>query len=147
MIKQSKTVIREFHINDYEKVLKLWDDVGIHYRPKGRDSRQSINKQIRTGQVIFLVAEISGNTIGVVVGTHDSRKGWINRLAVAQECQQQGIGRELVNKLEDYFNTLGIDVIACLIENENTGSKKFFQNIGYLKGEVEYFSKRKSPDV
>ena len=146
MIKLTSVVIREFKIGDYQKVLKLWDNTGIHYRPKGRDSRQRIGRELKSGQGIFLVAEISGNIVGVVIGTNDGRKGWINRLAIAPEYQRQGIGRELVNKLEDHFSTLGINVIACLIERENTGSKKFFDHIGYLSGEVEYYSKRHSPD-
>ncbi|MDD5287617.1 MAG: GNAT family N-acetyltransferase [Dehalococcoidales bacterium] len=58
----------------------------------------------------------------------------------------QKIARKLVTAVETRLNTLGIDVIACLIESENTTSTKFFETLGYTKGAVEYFSKRQSLD-
>jgi N-acetylglutamate synthase len=146
MMKSDNVIIRGFRIDDYENVLKLWDEAGIHYRPNGRESRERIKKELKAGQAIFLVAETSGKIIGVVIGTHDGRKGWINRLAVAKEFQRQNIARRLVIKVETQLNALGIDVIACLIEKDNAISMKFFKQLGYTKAEVEYFSKRQLPD-
>ena len=84
--------------------------------------------------------------VGVVLGTHDGRKGWINRLAVAKEFRRQNVASKLVTAVETRLNELGIDIIACLIEPENSISKTFFSKLGYTKAPVEYFSKKKSPD-
>jgi ribosomal protein S18 acetylase RimI-like enzyme len=85
--------------------------------------------------------------VGVVLGTHDGRKGWINRLAVAKEFRRQNIASKLVTAVENRLNELGIDVIACLIEPENSISKTFFGKLGYTKTPVEYFSKKPFPDA
>jgi N-acetylglutamate synthase len=82
----------------------------------------------------------------VVLGTHDGRKGWINRLAVAKDFRSQDIARKLVTAVETRLNALGIDVIACIIENGNIISMRFFEKLGYTKGSVAYFSKRPSLD-
>ena len=140
-------IIREFTMDDYAKVVALWEDAGIHYRPNGRESRTRMAKELKAGQAIFLVAAADQRIAGVVLGTHDGRKGWINRLAVARDFRRQNIASKLVAAVESSLNTMGIDVTACLIEPENAVSKSFFYKMGYTKVPVEYFSKRQSPDA
>ena len=139
--------IREFRIEDYDNVVNLWVEAGIHYRPKGRESRPRMEKGLKSGQAIFLVAVANEIIAGVVLGTHDGRKGWINRLAVAKEFRRQKVASKLVAAAENRLNEFGIEVIACLIEPANSISKTFFSKIGYTKAPVEYFSKKPSADA
>jgi ribosomal protein S18 acetylase RimI-like enzyme len=139
-------IIRSFCIEDYVAVTALWEEAGIHFRPNGRESRPRMEKEIKSGQAIFLVAVADKKIVGVVLGTHDGRKGWINRLAVAKEFRRQKVASKLVTAVENRLNELGIDITACLIEPENAVSKTFFSKVGYAKVPVEYLSKRKSPD-
>jgi len=83
----------------------------------------------------------------VVLGTHDGRRGWINRLAVSKDFRRQNIASKLVTTLELQMKALGLDITAGLIEPENAVSKSFFSKMGYTKVPVEYFSKRQSPDA
>lgn len=139
--------IRRFDINDYQEVIRLWKLVKLPLKPKGRDRRETIEKEISRPDInIFLVAVNGENLIGTIIGTHDSRKGWINRLAVHPDFQHRGIARQLVREVEDQLSKKGIDITACLIEDYNRDSMEFFQKIGYYKHEdVFYFSKRKHP--
>jgi ribosomal protein S18 acetylase RimI-like enzyme len=146
-MKSKEIIIREFTMDDYEQVVMLWQEAGIHYRPGGRESRARMAKEITAGQAIFLVAVAERKVVGVVLGTHDGRKGWINRLAVAKAFRRQNIASKLVAAVETRLKALNIDVTACLIEPENTVSKSFFYKMGYTKVPVEYFSKRQSPDA
>jgi ribosomal protein S18 acetylase RimI-like enzyme len=146
-MKSKEIIIREFSMDDYEKVVALWEEAGIHYRPNGRENRGRMAKEIKTGQAIFLVAAADQRIAGVVLGTHDGRKGWINRLAVAKDFRRQNIASRLIAAVESRLNIIGIDITACLIEPENTASKSFFHKMGYTKVPVEYFSKRQSPDA
>ena len=85
--------------------------------------------------------------VGVVFGTHDGRKGWINRLAVAPDFRGQGIAHRLVGEVEAALHAQGIDVIAALVESDNRGSLAFFARIGYVHDpEIEYFSTRRDPE-
>lgn len=140
--------IRRFRISDYGALIKLWDSAKLPYKPKGRDSREQIQRQIKKSYTLSLVAELDGKIIGSVFGTHDGRKGWINRLAVAPAYRQKGIGRRLVDELEVRFHKLGIGIIASLIEDWNKTSLIAFQKLGYKKHkDITYFSKRKTSQI
>ncbi len=141
-------MIREFRIEDYDKVIALWNDCGLPYRPNGRDSRHRVEEELKQGSSLFLVAEVNGKLVGSVLGTQDGRKGWINRLSVHPSFRHRGIARKLVAEVERRFSQLGLAVVACLVMQDNTSSKRFFESIGYeCYSDIAYFSKRTSPDA
>jgi ribosomal protein S18 acetylase RimI-like enzyme len=142
--------IREFRIEDYDRVMELWAEGGLPLKPKGRDSRNNIALQIRMPNVLFLVAEDGegGPVVGTVLATHDGRKGWINRLAVDVASRKRGIGARLVREAERRLEALGMDILACLIEDDNAVSMSVFEKLGYKKHpEIIYLAKRKYPGV
>jgi N-acetylglutamate synthase len=137
-------IIRLFTMEDYDKVVKLWIDAGLPVRPLGRDSHEKIGEQIKNGNTIFLVAETEGAIAGSVLGTHDGRKGWINRLAVDSGFRRRQIASRLVKELETRFEQSGLDLTACLIEADNTISMKLFAELGYSEWSGKYYSKRRT---
>ena len=138
-------MIRPMTLKDYDAVIRLWHEGEIPYRPEGRDSRTNIKKQLQQPNCSFLVAEVDTKIIGAIVGTHDERKGWINRLVVTPSYRKRGIGKRLVKEVEHHFSKAGIDIVACLIEEWNTTSMKVFEHLGYTKhNDILYYSKRKS---
>ncbi len=140
-----QATFRKMTLSDYDSVITLWNEGNIPCRPQGRDSRKNITAQLLQPTCYFLVAEIDKKIIGAIVGTHDGRKGWINRLVVAPTYQKKGIAKRLVEDVEHYFTSLGIDIVACLIEDWNTTSMKVFEQLGYTKHtDILYYSKRKS---
>ena len=44
-MKTKEFIIREFRIDDYEKITSLWAEAGIHYRPNERESRPRMEKE------------------------------------------------------------------------------------------------------
>ena len=114
----------------------------------GRDRRERIAREIEGSCSIFLAAEEDGRLVGTVLGTHDGRKGWVNRLAVLPSYRRRGIGRALVAELEARLLRAGIEIVTCLIEDWNDGSMAFFEGIGYVPHrDIVYYSKRQDPDV
>jgi ribosomal protein S18 acetylase RimI-like enzyme len=141
-------VIRELREEDYDALVALWRGAGLPFKPRGRDTREAITRQLREPTAVYLIAEIGGEVVGAVLGTHDGRKGWVNRLAVAPEYRRRNIGALLVAEVESRLAALGIDIFACLVEDWNEGSKVFFQQVGYkLFPGASYLTKRKSDDV
>ena len=136
--------IRPFRMADYDSVVRLWAEAELPYRPGGRDSRERIRKEMRLKRSIFLVAEAEGKLAGTILATHDGRKGWLNRLAVARSYRRRGLARRLVEDAERRLEALGLDVTACLIEADNSVSMKLFESLGYEKWDGFYYSKRKS---
>jgi ribosomal protein S18 acetylase RimI-like enzyme len=87
--------------------------------------------------------------VAAVVATHDSRKGWINRLVVKPEHRRQGYAQRLIEEAERVLREQGMQVIAALIESDNTASLALFQQAGYVEIDknIHYLSKRDSDDV
>lgn len=140
--------IREYRIEDYDNLINLWKEADLVHRPKGRDRQDKIENELRQNTSIFLVAELNGELIGSVFGSHDGRKGWINRLAVDPDFRKKDIAKKLVYEVENKLDELGIDIVACMIEGWNKESMKVFEKLGYEKyPDVAYYTKRKNWDV
>jgi len=140
--------IRELRMTDYDKLIALWNKAKLLYKPKGRDMRKNIKRELKKPTAIFLVAEKNGALIGSIFGTHDGRKGWINRLVVAPGYRKQGIAAKLVKEVENRLFDMGIGIIACLIEDWNPVSVKVFEKMGYKRhNDIIYYTKRRFADV
>ncbi len=135
--------LRELRLEDYEAMIALWERVGLPYRPRGRDSREEIAAQMARDPELFLGAFAGGRLVGVVIGSDEGRKGWINRLAVDPEYQRRGLGRRLVEEVERRLRARGRKIVAALVEDRNEASLEFFQRLGYkLDRSILYLSKR-----
>lgn len=140
--------LRRLRLEDYDALLALWQRAGLHsLRPHGRDSRAALTQQLAGGVQTILGLERDGQLVGAVVATHDSRKGWINRLAVDPAYRRRGYGTRLVAAAEEVLREQGIHVIAALIEPGNTASLALFRKAGYAETEIHYLSKRDSADA
>ena len=132
-------------IKDYDPLIALWKEGNIPYRPLGRDSKKNIRWQLQQPNCFYFVAEDEGTVIGAILGTHDGRKGWINRLIITSSYRQRGIAKRLIEEVEHRLTVAGIDIVACLIEDWNVGSMQVFERLGYTKHtDIFYYSKRKN---
>ena len=142
--------MRRLSAADYDRVIALWRRAGLEtIRPSGRDAPEAFAREIESGSATVLgVVADDGTLIGVVVATHDGRKGWINRLATDPDRRREGLGLDLVKAAEQALHEQGIRVIAALVEGDNDTSLAFFQAAGYaLHPDVRYLSKRAAPDA
>jgi len=140
---------RNLTLEDYETIISLWKQAGLPYKPKGRDSKEAMNKQMKMEPSLFLGAFHKGKLIGTVIGSYDFRmKGWINRLAVDPAYRRKGIAKELVSRMEKKLKEKGAVVIAVLIELPNPASINLFKKLGYeIHDSIIYASKRESNEV
>ncbi len=74
--------IRPLLLHDYDQIISPFRTCGLDPKIRGRDSRPAIARQLRSNRGLYLGAFDGDRLVGTVLGTHDSRKGWINRLAV-----------------------------------------------------------------
>ena len=135
--------IRNLTIDDVERLVAVWEAAGLPYRPRGRDRRDRVEQEMADLRSAFLAAEEDGEVLGVVLATHDGRKGWINRLAVVPAARCRGVGAALVAAAEEWLAARRLLVIACLIETDNAASLALFQNEGYARdAHIAYLAKR-----
>jgi ribosomal protein S18 acetylase RimI-like enzyme len=140
--------LRRLTADDYDAVIALWQKSGLpSVRPEGRDSREAFAAQIEQGQIVIGLEE-DHRLIGVVVATSDTRKGWINRLAIDPDYRRRGHGRLLNRAAEQALRELGLQIIAALIEDWNDASLALYKSEGYaVHTDIYYVSKRDSQEV
>jgi len=54
MIAVHDVEFRKLTIEDYEEIINLWKRAGLPYKPKGRDSKKAMEKQMETESNFFL---------------------------------------------------------------------------------------------
>jgi ribosomal protein S18 acetylase RimI-like enzyme len=142
--------LRQLSLDDYDALLSLWQRAGLHsIKPQGRDSRKALAHQLATGVMTILGLEMEERLVAAVVVTHDSRKGWINRLAVDPDCRRRGYGMRLIEASEALLREQGIPVTAVLVVSDNDASLALFRKAGYteINGGIHYLAKRDGDDV
>lgn len=139
--------LRHLTADDYDAMIRLWKEAGLEsVRLQGRDSHDAFAAQLASGQRVIGL-EDAGQLIGAVLVTHDTRKGWINRLAIHPDHRRKGYASELIAAAEGELREMGFHIFAVLIEADNNASQELFAREGYEAHHIVYMSKRNSNDV
>lgn len=140
--------IRSAEPADYDGIVEVWAAAGLKHLPSLRDSREAFEAQLQRFATTYLVATEGNLVVGVLLGTHDTRKGWLNRLAVAPTHQRRGVAARLIEACEAAFRAQGLEIFSALVETDNRASTATFDASGYRRDiPVYYFHKRLHPDV
>lgn len=133
---------------DYDAVLALWQAAELPVRPHGRDSREQFAAQMARATQMALGVWDQDRLIGVILATHDGRKGWLNRLAVHPDYRRRGLGLNLVREAERVLSGQGMQIIAALVEDWNQASLALMQRAGYvMHPDIHYLTKREHEGV
>lgn len=147
MVSQELAVVN-LTADDYEAIRAVWEASGLPVRAGGRDSREQFERQMAGDLQRAIGVKQGDELVGVVLTTHDGRKGWINRLAVRPEFRRQGIARRLIAEAEQVLRAQGMQIIAALIEDDNHASLALFEQAGYSDyRSLHYLTKRDSDSV
>ncbi|MEM2148216.1 MAG: hypothetical protein QXJ94_06395, partial [Candidatus Bathyarchaeia archaeon] len=68
--------IRRLAFNNYQDLISLWLKAGLPFKPKGRDSPESIAKQMEANPDFFIGAFEEDKLVGAAIISSDMRKGW-----------------------------------------------------------------------
>jgi len=139
--------IRPLRRSDYDAMIALFRVCGMNPKTKGRDSLRSFTAQLRRNADSYLGAFDEDRLVGTVLGTHDTRKGWINRLAVDPRYRRHAIAARLVRHCELVLRKMGLEMFAALIEPENEASATFFRSQGYDILPIIYARKKRRESV
>ena len=137
--------IRRLTESNYADMTRLWIKASLPFKPKGRDSEETIAAEMKACPDFFLGAFEEDRLVGTVIVSSDLRKGWINRLAVDPDRRRQGIAKALIAEAEKILRKHGLRILCALIEESNVPSRELFKKCSYSEShDILYFSKRDS---
>lgn len=118
-------------MEDYDAVYTLWQGAGpgVHVRPS--DTAPEVAKKLERDPDLFLVAEVEGRVVGVIIGAWDGRRGWLHHLAVEEAYRGLGIGSALVREVEERLRAKGCLKVNLLVHAENMAARRLYQHLGY----------------
>lgn len=122
-------LIRTFRLGDYAAIMRIWQETGLD--KKETESLDALAKQLSWDSELVMVAELFGEVVGVVVGTIDGTRAYFYRLAVLPEKQGTGIGRKLVESLENRFRQRGVNRVLIMVNQDNPEILPFYHSLGY----------------
>ena len=139
---------RALAIKDYRELIKLWERAKLPIKPRGRDSRAHIAREMRANPGFFIGAFDGRLLAGAVIASHDGRKGWLNRVAVDPDYRGRGIAQALTTAGEKALRRHGIRIFGLLIHTRNEASLSLAKKLGYaVHDDIVYLSKRDSAHV
>lgn len=125
-----KIDIREFSIDDYDAALELWNRVEGLEIAEG-DDRNSVAQFVDRNPGLSHVA-VSGSTmVGVVLCSHDGRRGHIYHLAVDPAYQGRGLGKRLVDECLDGLRRAGLMRVILMVADNNPRGREFWLRCGW----------------
>ncbi len=140
--------IRTLKADDYQVIVDLWTRAALSFKPQGRDSRKAIVAQMAKNPLFFVGAFEGDRLVGVVIVSSDTRKGWVNRLAVDPEYRRRGVAKRLIVESEKALRQQGIRIFCALIDEDNAASKRLFEACGYEEHrDIIYFSRHRTNDI
>ena len=122
--------IQEMSIDDFEEVYELWQSTEEIVLSE-IDTHESIARFLERNPGFSYVARQGGTIVGVVLCSHDGRRGYIDHLAVGNSYRLQGIGRALVLRCLYNLMRVGIRRWNLYIFEGNQEAIEFWKKIGW----------------
>ncbi|MGC9313677.1 MAG: GNAT family N-acetyltransferase [Sediminispirochaetaceae bacterium] len=125
---------------DPEKIVDFWlrNDITVSKTDTPRD----VLTASRIFPKLFIVAqrkmpdspgEHINPVIGTVWGNFDGRRGYIVHLAVERSYRSRGLGRHLMEMVEEEFRRMDVYKIHLFVESHNESVGGFYTLLGYKK--------------
>lgn len=134
-------MIRLFTINDYDEVYQLWKRTpGVGLRTMD-DSKEGIERLLARNPSTNFVAEEDGHIVGVVLGGHDGRRGYIYHTCVEESYRRRSIGRELMERIFEAMKEERITKLGLVCFSENNRGNEFWLGLGWeQRSDLNYYT-------
>jgi len=112
-----------------ERIVQFWHESGASMGPS--DSVEFVRRAIANPAALLILAEAGDELVGTLLGTFDGWRGNMYRLVVHPAWRRQGIARQLVTRVEQFFAERGARRITVLIEVDRPWAVAFWTAVGY----------------
>lgn len=122
--------IRPYSETDEAAVADLWREV-FPDSPSWNDPETDIRRKLAVQRELFLVASQGRELVGTALAGYDGHRGWVHFVAVSPRHRRQGIGRALMEGVEEKLSRLGCPKLNLQIRAANTDVVAFYKRLGY----------------
>ena len=137
--------VREAGPDDAAALLKLFQEIHAEtsfmlfepdeWHPTVEEQAKRIELGAKTGAAIFLLAEVEGAVAGGAFGTRGIARRSYHALhiviGVLQAWAGRGVGRALVNALEDWARANAVRRIELTVQKGNTRAIALYEKCGF----------------
>ncbi len=103
----------------------------IEYGLAWKWTAKRVEASIRAANVNVLIARIDHRIVGFAIMRYRDDDAHLDLLAVAPAYRRLGVGRQLLEWLEECAVVAGIFRIALEVRETNQGAQLFYQSLGY----------------
>lgn len=126
-------MIRTFTMEDYDEVYQLWKNTpGVGLRSMD-DSREGIERYINRNPYTSFVAVEDERIVGVVLGGHDGRRGFLYHACVEEAYRKRAIGKQLVEHVIEAIKRENITRFDLVCFTTNSAGNAFWDSVGWTK--------------
>ena len=136
--------IRPFQAPDEPTLAALWHECGL-VRP-WNDPHKDIRRKLTVQPELFFVGMIEGKLVASVMAGFDGHRGWVNYLAMDPKHRRSGLGRKLMEHVEEKLHAMGCPKLNLQIRTSNTEALDFYRRLGYAQDDAVSMGKRLIPD-
>ena len=129
------TNVRSFQLSDYAPVTNLLKEVLSEECYE--DTMEAFGRQLSWDSELVLVASEQQRVVGVIIGTIDNNHGYYYRTAVARSHQRRGIGRLLIQGLQNRFEKRKVSRVLVTVDTHNERILPFYESLGFGQTEQE----------
>jgi ribosomal protein S18 acetylase RimI-like enzyme len=121
--------IRPYLPEDKNAVIELWRECNLVQ--SWNNPKRDIERKSRVNPELFLVGLVDGKVVATVMGGYEGHRGWVNYLAVAPAYRRRGLGRLIMEAVEEKIRAMDCPKINLQIRADNLEAVKFYESIGY----------------
>ena len=131
--------IREIENKDYISVAAIWRDVLGFLSTTDENVVKVCEKMKADKRYCIFVADLDGTVVGFVTTVEtiaiDHPNGYmkVNGLAVLPEFQHCGIGKKLMERVEELARERNVSMIGLASGFQRTKAHEFYEHLGYQK--------------
>lgn len=92
----------------------------------------AIPQKLAYQRELFLVACDGDAVVGSVMAGYDGHRGWISRVAVRRSHRGHGVGRRLIEEVEQRLKALGCPKVNLQVVTSNAAVVPFYERLGFL---------------
>ena len=121
----------DFIASDFDELMIFWEDTGVGGKHRG-DTAEIINSSVENGgRLILMKLKTTDEIIGSAWITTDKRRSFLYYFAISKELRGLGLGNELMDKVMEHANFLGLQM-KLEVHEDNMIAIELYKKYGFV---------------